>query len=118
VLSHMVSSLRTGSSQARILIKGKVTHLGYYGTEEEVRRVQMQLHGGISCMHCQYHRLESVCYIILSLTMLPQAARIYDRVCLSLHGPNSGLNFPADEYKHLPAVVRAHARAACKAQRL
>mmetsp|Transcript_39760 Transcript_39760/g.71370 ORF Transcript_39760/g.71370 Transcript_39760/m.71370 type:complete len:956 (-) Transcript_39760:110-2977(-) len=61
------SSFRKNQWQARILIKGKVTHLGYYGTEEE-------------------------------------AARIYDRVCLSLHGPNSGLNFPADEYKHLPAV--------------
>eukprot|EP00873_Tetraselmis_striata_P014322 jgi/Tetstr1/434586/TSEL_023677.t1 len=65
------SSNRKDQWQARILIKGKVTHLGYYASQEE-------------------------------------AARIYDRVCLSLHGPSSQINFPIEDYKDLPAVDLQH----------
>ncbi|KAK9830953.1 hypothetical protein WJX81_001976 [Elliptochloris bilobata] len=55
------SSNRKNQWQARILVHGKVTHLGYYETEEG-------------------------------------AARVYDRVSLSLHGPHAQTNFPAAEY--------------------
>ena len=53
--------------QARIPIKGKVTHLGYYNSEEE-------------------------------------AAKVYDRVCLSLNGKNASLNFPASSYLNTPPM--------------
>uniref|UniRef100_A0A061RJJ8 Ethylene-responsive transcription factor rap2-7-like n=2 Tax=Tetraselmis sp. GSL018 TaxID=582737 RepID=A0A061RJJ8_9CHLO len=53
--------------QARILVKGKVTHLGYYTSEEE-------------------------------------AARVYDRVCLSLYGGSIALNFPASDYRDVPLM--------------
>ena len=55
------SSHRRSQWQARILYEGKVTHLGYYRTEEE-------------------------------------AARVYDRVALSLHGPKAQVNFPATSH--------------------
>ncbi|KAK9909362.1 hypothetical protein WJX75_001049 [Coccomyxa subellipsoidea] len=56
------SSNRKNQWQARILVHGKVTHLGYYETEEE-------------------------------------AARVYDRVSISLHGPHAQTNYPAVEYE-------------------
>ena len=55
------SSNRKNQWQARILVHGKVTHLGYYETEEE-------------------------------------AAKVYDRVSLALHGNNAQTNFSAEEY--------------------
>lgn len=55
------SSNRKNQWQARILVHGKVTHLGYYETEEE-------------------------------------AARVYDRVSLALHGDHAQTNFPATNY--------------------
>jgi hypothetical protein len=54
------SSNRKNQWQARILYHGKVTHLGYYRTEEE-------------------------------------AARVYDKVSISLHGDNAQTNFPIDQ---------------------
>lgn len=54
------SSNRKNQWQARILYHGKVTHLGYYRTEEE-------------------------------------AARVYDKVSISLHGENAQTNFPIDQ---------------------
>ncbi|KAF6254448.1 hypothetical protein COO60DRAFT_1751228 [Scenedesmus sp. NREL 46B-D3] len=57
------SSNRKNQWQARILYHGKVTHLGYYRTEEE-------------------------------------AARVYDKVSISLHGAAAQTNFPIDQYKH------------------
>eukprot|EP00775_Hariotina_reticulata_P004771 gene4771-5021_t len=57
------SSNRKNQWQARILYHGKVTHLGYYRTEEE-------------------------------------AARVYDKVSISLHGAGAQTNFPIDQYKH------------------
>ena len=56
------SSNRKNQWQARILVHGKVTHLGYYETEED-------------------------------------AARVYDRVSISLHGDAAQTNFPAGEYQ-------------------
>lgn len=58
----MGSSNRKNQWQARILVHGKVTHLGYYETEED-------------------------------------AARVYDRVSISLHGEAAQTNFPAGEYQ-------------------
>lgn len=55
------SSNRKNQWQARILVHGKVTHLGYYETEEE-------------------------------------AAKVYDRVSLALHGMQAQTNFPVDDY--------------------
>ena len=55
------SSNRKNQWQARILVHGKVTHLGYYETEED-------------------------------------AARVYDRVSLALHGDHAQTNFTASEY--------------------
>ena len=55
------SSNRKNQWQARILVHGKVTHLGYYVTEEE-------------------------------------AARVYDRVSLALHGDAAQTNFAAGQY--------------------
>ena len=55
------SSNRKNQWQARILVHGKVTHLGYYQTEED-------------------------------------AARVYDRVSLALHGNAAQTNFPFEEY--------------------
>ncbi|KFM28745.1 AP2-like ethylene-responsive transcription factor TOE3 [Auxenochlorella protothecoides] len=55
------SSNRKNQWQARILVHGKVTHLGYYETEAE-------------------------------------AARVYDRVSIALHGDAAQTNFPAAEY--------------------
>lgn len=55
------SSNRKNQWQARILVHGKVTHLGYYETEEE-------------------------------------AAKVYDKVSLALHGPHAQTNFPAAGY--------------------
>ena len=55
------SSNRKNQWQARILVHGKVTHLGYYETEEE-------------------------------------AARVYDRVSLALHGAHAQTNFAVGEY--------------------
>ena len=55
------SSNRKNQWQARILVHGKVTHLGYYETEED-------------------------------------AARVYDRVSLALHGNNAQTNYPVEEY--------------------
>ncbi|KAK9816835.1 hypothetical protein WJX72_005692 [[Myrmecia] bisecta] len=55
------SSNRKNQWQARILVHGKVTHLGYYETEEE-------------------------------------AARVYDRVSISLHGELAQTNFPPESY--------------------
>ncbi|KAL4448899.1 hypothetical protein ABPG77_007616 [Micractinium sp. CCAP 211/92] len=55
------SSNRKNQWQARILVHGKVTHLGYYETEEE-------------------------------------AARVYDKVSLALHGNSAQTNFPASNY--------------------
>lgn len=56
----MGSSNRKNQWQARILYHGKVTHLGYYRTEEE-------------------------------------AARVYDKVSISLHGAGAQTNFPIDQ---------------------
>ena len=56
------SSNRKNQWQARILVHGKVTHLGYYETEED-------------------------------------AARVYDRVSISLHGDAAQTNFPPAEYQ-------------------
>eukprot|EP00803_Ostreobium_quekettii_P008485 evm.model.scf_346.5 EVM.evm.TU.scf_346.5 scf_346:61221-74038(-) len=56
------SSNRKNQWQARILYHGKVTHLGYYPTEE-------------------------------------MAARVYDRVSISLHQDGAETNFPIAEYK-------------------
>ena len=56
------SSNRKNQWQARILVHGKVTHLGYYETEED-------------------------------------AAKVYDRVSISLHGEAAQTNFPAGEYQ-------------------
>ncbi|BDA42678.1 probable AP2-like ethylene-responsive transcription factor PLT2 at N-terminal half [Coccomyxa sp. Obi] len=56
------SSNRKNQWQARILVHGKVTHLGYYETEEE-------------------------------------AARVYDRVSISLHGAHAQTNYPVSEYE-------------------
>jgi hypothetical protein len=58
------SSNRKNQWQARILVHGKVTHLGYYETEEE-------------------------------------AARVYDRVSIALHGQTGQTNFPISEYSPL-----------------
>ena len=55
------SSNRKNQWQARILVHGKVTHLGYYETEME-------------------------------------AAKVYDRVSLALHGEQAQTNFPLREY--------------------
>ena len=55
------SSNRKNQWQARILVHGKVTHLGYYETEED-------------------------------------AARVYDRVSISLHGSAAQTNFAMHEY--------------------
>lgn len=55
------SSNRKNQWQARILVHGKVTHLGYYETEEE-------------------------------------AARVYDKVSLALHGDHAQTNFAASNY--------------------
>ncbi|KAK9800343.1 hypothetical protein WJX73_006496 [Symbiochloris irregularis] len=55
------SSHRKNQWQARILVDGKVTHLGYYETEEE-------------------------------------AARVYDRVALSLHGKGAQVNYDPLQY--------------------
>lgn len=55
------SSNRKNQWQARILVHGKVTHLGYYETEEE-------------------------------------AAKVYDRVSLALHGNQAQTNFPTANY--------------------
>lgn len=55
------SSNRKNQWQARILVHGKVTHLGYYETEEE-------------------------------------AAKVYDRVSLALHGTQAQTNFAACDY--------------------
>lgn len=55
------SSNRKNQWQARILVHGKVTHLGYYETEEE-------------------------------------AARVYDRVSLALHGAHAQTNFAVGDY--------------------
>ncbi len=60
------SSNRKHQWQARILYHGKVTHLGYYRTEEE-------------------------------------AARVYDKVAISLHGAGAQTNFPIDQ-----ACILAH----------
>lgn len=57
------SSNRKNQWQARILYHGKVTHLGYYRTEEE-------------------------------------AARVYDKVSISLHGAGAQTNFPIDQVTH------------------
>lgn len=56
------SSNRKNQWQARILVHGKVTHLGYYETEED-------------------------------------AAKVYDRVSISLHGQAAQTNFPLQEYQ-------------------
>lgn len=56
------SSNRKNQWQARILYHGKVTHLGYYRTEEE-------------------------------------AARVYDKVSISLHGAGAQTNFPIDQVR-------------------
>ena len=56
------SSNRKNQWQARILVHGKVTHLGYYETEEE-------------------------------------AAKVYDRVSISLHGEAAQTNFPQGQYQ-------------------
>lgn len=56
------SSNRKNQWQARILVHGKVTHLGYYETEED-------------------------------------AAKVYDRVSISLHGEAAQTNFPPGEYQ-------------------
>jgi hypothetical protein len=58
------SSNRKNQWQARILYHGKVTHLGYYRTEEE-------------------------------------AARVYDKVSISLHGAGAQTNFPIDQVRKL-----------------
>lgn len=55
------SSNRKNQWQARILVHGKVTHLGYYETEED-------------------------------------AAKVYDRVSLALHGEGAQTNFPSANY--------------------
>lgn len=55
------SSNRKNQWQARILVHGKVTHLGYYETEED-------------------------------------AARVYDRVSLALHGDHAQTNFAVGQY--------------------
>ncbi|KAK9866688.1 hypothetical protein WJX84_001715 [Apatococcus fuscideae] len=55
------SSNRKNQWQARILVYGKVTHLGYYETEDD-------------------------------------AARVYDRVSISLHGDAAQTNFPVEQY--------------------
>ena len=55
------SSNRKNQWQARILVHGKVTHLGYYETEEE-------------------------------------AAKVYDRVSLALHGIQAQTNFAVSNY--------------------
>ena len=60
----MGSSNRKNQWQARILYHGKVTHLGYYRTEED-------------------------------------AARVYDKVSISLHGANAQTNFPIDQVRGL-----------------
>lgn len=59
------SSNRKNQWQARILYHGKVTHLGYYRTEEE-------------------------------------AARVYDKVSISLHGAGAQTNFPIDQVRVRP----------------
>lgn len=64
----MGSSNRKNQWQARILYHGKVTHLGYYRTEEE-------------------------------------AARVYDKVSISLHGAGAQTNFPIDQVNK---VVLSH----------
>lgn len=56
------SSNRKNQWQARILVHGKVTHLGYYETEED-------------------------------------AAKVYDRVSISLHGEAAQTNFPPGDYQ-------------------
>lgn len=56
------SSNRKNQWQARILVHGKVTHLGYYETEEE-------------------------------------AAKVYDRVSLALHGMQAQTNFVVSDYR-------------------
>ena len=56
------SSNRKNQWQARILVHGKVTHLGYYETEED-------------------------------------AAKVYDRVSISLHGEAAQTNFPQGQYQ-------------------
>lgn len=56
------SSNRKNQWQARILVHGKVTHLGYYETEED-------------------------------------AAKVYDRVSISLHGEAAQTNFPPGQYQ-------------------
>ena len=61
------SSNRKNQWQARILVHGKVTHLGYYETEED-------------------------------------AARVYDRVSLALHGEQAQTNFPVSEYTEQEVV--------------
>lgn len=58
----MGSSNRKNQWQARILVHGKVTHLGYYETEED-------------------------------------AAKVYDRVSISLHGEAAQTNFPQGQYQ-------------------
>lgn len=62
------SSNRRNQWQARILVHGKVTHLGYYGAEED-------------------------------------AARVYDRVALALHGAEAQTNFPPEAYGADPAAA-------------
>ncbi|PSC77007.1 AP2-like ethylene-responsive transcription factor TOE3 [Micractinium conductrix] len=63
------SSNRKNQWQARILVHGKVTHLGYYETEEE-------------------------------------AARVYDKVSLALHGDGAQTNFASSNYS--PEEVQAY----------
>lgn len=62
------SSSPSSPPQARILVHGKVTHLGYYETEEE-------------------------------------AACVYDKVSLALHGSNAQTNFPASNYTQEQVAV-------------
>lgn len=64
------SSNRKNQWQARILYHGKVTHLGYYRTEEE-------------------------------------AARVYDKVSISLHGAAAQTNFPIDQVSAAGWLVRS-----------
>lgn len=77
------SSNRKHQWQARILYHGKVTHLGYYRTEEE-------------------------------------AARVYDKVAISLHGAGAQTNFPIDQVSPPPTACTStrprRGKLACRAR--
>ena len=49
---------------------------------------------------CIFHIL-----FLASFVWRLQAAKVYDRVCLSLNGGNATLNFPASSYLNIPPMV-------------